>query len=156
MSTYFLWEFLSSFLTLVDREWSFWKIVLKSCSWNNSSRTPSNMTIPILLLSTGCWKEKQIICQLSWKVKQRYKTLLNVPPIIWCALPTCSISKIMRSPDLVVSEPINLLKSSEKLENRAALAATRVLILVFSSRGSRSAAGYPKDDRKVESLKRRM
>ena len=71
-------------------------------------------------------------------------------------LPTCSISNIMRSPDLVVSEPINLLKSSEKLENRAALAATRVLILVFSSRGSRSAAGYPKDDRKVEPLKRRM
>ena len=57
---------------------------------------------------------------------------------------TCSISNSIKSPERVVSEPINLLKSSEKLENIAALAATRVLILVFSSLGSRSAAGYPK------------
>ena len=56
---------------------------------------------------------------------------------------TCNISKSIRRPDRVVSDPIKRLKSSEKLENNAALAATRVRIFVFSSLGSRSAAGYP-------------
>ena len=58
ISAYFLWEFLSSFLTLVERECNLWNIVLKSWSWNSSSRIPSRIAIPIRLLSTGCWKIK--------------------------------------------------------------------------------------------------
>ena len=104
----FLCEFLSSFLTRLDLECNFWKIVLKSCSWNRVSRMPSSITIPSLLFKTGCW----------------------------------SMSKSMVIPDLEVSEPITLRRSSEKLENKAALATIRVRILVFSSLGCLAAAGY--------------
>ena len=104
----FLCEFLSSFLTRLDLECNFWKIVLKSCSWNRVSRMPSSITIPSLLFKTGCW----------------------------------SMSKSMVMPDLEVSEPITLRRSSEKLENKAALATIRVRILVFSSLGCLAAAGY--------------
>lgn len=104
----FLCEFLSSFLTRLDLECNFWKIVLKSCSWNRVSRMPSSITIPSLLFKTGCW----------------------------------SMSKSIVIPDLEVSEPITLRRSSEKLENKAALATMRVRILVFSSLGCLAAAGY--------------
>lgn len=46
------------------------------------------------------------------------------------------------TPDLAVSEPMTRLRSSEKLEKSAALAATRVRFFVESSRGWRGAAGY--------------
>ena len=52
------------------------------------------------------------------------------------------MSKIIKRPVLDVSEPMTRLKSSEKLENKAALAATRVRILVFSSLSGLDAAGY--------------
>ena len=52
------------------------------------------------------------------------------------------MSKSMVIPDLEVSEPITLRRSSEKLENKAALATMRVRILVFSSLGCLAAAGY--------------
>ena len=104
----FLCEFLSSFRTRLDLECNFWKIVLKSCSWNRVSRMPSSITIPSLLFKTGCW----------------------------------SMSKSMVIPDLEVSDPITLRRSSEKLENKAALATMRVRILVFSSLGCLAAAGY--------------
>ena len=114
----FLCEFLSSFLTRLDLECNFWKIVLKSCSWNRVSRMPSSITIPSLLFKTGCW----------------------------------SMSKSMVMPDLEVSEPITLRRSSEKLENKAALATIRVRILVFSSLGCLAAAGYLQKDWKWYNL----
>lgn len=55
------------------------------------------------------------------------------------------MSKSMVMPDREVSEPITLRRSSEKLENKAALATMRVRILVFSSLGCLAAAGYLKD-----------
>ena len=57
----FLCEFLSSFLTRLDLECNFWKIVLKSCSWNRVSRMPSSITIPSLLFKTGCWSMSKSI-----------------------------------------------------------------------------------------------
>ena len=57
------------------------------------------------------------------------------------SLLTWSMSNIMRSPFLVVSEPTTLLRSSEKVEKRAALAATRARIFVFSSLSGLAAAG---------------
>ena len=101
-------EFFNSFLTRLDRECSFWKIVLKSCSWKRVSRMPSRITMPRRLFKTGCW----------------------------------SMSKSMVIPDREVSEPMTRRRSSEKLENKAALATMRVRILVFSSLGCLAAAGY--------------
>ena len=143
ISAYFLWEFLSSFLTLVERECNLWNIVLKSWSWNSSSRIPSRIAMPIRLLSTGCWKIKFIDMKMIFQTYRqlvRNSFLTHIGLIMYL---TCNISKSIRRPDLVVSDPIRRLKSSEKLENNAALAATRVRIFVFSSLGSRSAAGYP-------------
>ena len=118
----FLCEFLSSFRTRLDLECNFWKIVLKSCSWNKVSRMPSSITIPSLLFKTGCW----------------------------------SMSKSMVMPDREVSEPITLRRSSEKLENKAALATMRVRILVFSSLGCLAAAGYLKGWKKGYNLKKNI
>ncbi len=56
----------------------------------------------------------------------------------------CNMSNIMSRPDLAVSSPMTRRRSSEKLENRAARAATRVLFFVGSSRGCWGAAGYLK------------
>ena len=61
----------------------------------------------------------------------------------WEASITCSMSKSICSPSLLVSLPITRLSSSERLEKRRARAATLVLILVFSSRGGVGAGGKP-------------
>ncbi len=53
----------------------------------------------------------------------------------------CSMSNNMTKPVLDVSDPITRLRSSEKLENKAAFATILVRILVFSSRGCLGAAG---------------
>ena len=68
---------------------------------------------------------------------------MTIPSLLF-STGCCSISNNMIRPDREVSEPMTRLKSSEKLEKRAALATMRVRILVFSSLGCLEAAGYLK------------
>ena len=55
----------------------------------------------------------------------------------------CSMSNSMWRPSLLVSLPITLRSSSDKLEKSEARAATRVRILCASSRGGTGAGGKP-------------
>ena len=106
-----------------------------------------NSFLTRLDLECNFWKMSLKSC--SWKSVSKMPSKITMPNLLF-KTGCWSISKSIIKPDLEVSDPMTLLKSSEKLEKSAARATIRVLILVFSSLGKFGAAGYLKYKKKCE------